>query len=33
MSSVCDVIVIFPIYSRFGAILKQDLGIFINSNV
>ena len=39
MSTNCDVIVIFPIYGQFGAILKPDSGrivckiyIFINSN-
>ena len=39
MSANCDVIVIFPIYSPFGAIWKPDSGrmvcktyIFINSN-
>ena len=40
MSENCDVIVIFPIYSQFGAIWKPDSGrivcktyIFINSNL
>ena len=39
MPANCDVIVIFPIYGQFGAILKLDSGcmdckiyIFINSN-
>ena len=40
MSSNCDVIVIFPIYSQFGAIWKADFGpivcktyILINSKL
>ena len=40
MSANCDVIVIFPIYSQFGAIRKPDSEhivcktyIFINSNL
>ena len=40
LSSNCGVIVIFPIYSQFGAIRKPDSGrivcktcIFINSNL
>ena len=40
MSQNCDVIVIFPIYSQFGAIRKPNSGcivsktyIFINSNL
>ena len=40
MTANCDVIVIFPIYSQFGAIRKPDSGgivcktyIFINSNL
>ena len=40
MSASCDVIVIFPIYSQFGAIRKPNSGrmvcktyIFINSNL
>ena len=39
MSETCEVITIFPIYSQFGAIWKQDFGcivcktyIFINSD-
>ena len=39
MSAICDLILIFPIYDRFGAIQKPDSGqivcksyIFINSN-
>ena len=39
MSTICDLIVIFPIYGQFGAIRKPDSGrivcktyIFINSN-
>ena len=40
MSKNCDVIVIFPIFSQFGAIWKPDSGrivcktyVFINSNL
>ena len=40
MSTICDLIVIFPIYGQFGAIRKPDSGrivcktyIFINSNL
>ena len=40
MSTICDLIVIFPIYGQFGAIRKPDAGrivcktyIFINSNL
>ena len=40
MSTICDVIVIFPIYDQFGRIRKPESGrivcktyIFINSNL
>ena len=40
MSANCDVIVIFPIYGKFGAIRKPDSGrivcktyIFVKSNL
>ena len=40
MLTICDLIVIFPIYGQFGAIRKPDSGrivcktyIFINSNL
>ena len=40
MSTNCDIIVIFPIYSQFGAVWKPDskrivfkIFIFINSNL